>query len=296
MGEGLELHGSLVRFCGGSLLSPARPTMGGMARFWGWLPLLLVSACGGCDSDKKPSGAMASGSASVERAAPQPLATDARPLVPRGSASVAQRESLPPLEGPKQVTLERAGKSVGRVVVPVGEQLTQPVLVVLTTPDTAKECVRWEQIKPASGFLLCPSAASDSSAGVKSLKDAIQALSAKFGKHVGQRSTLVGYGAGADAALDLMRESPILFPRGFLIGGGVSGFSSGVVRAFAAQGGERVLFACKDCAAGRSVSNLLRSGLQAKHLEQAELDAQALKSAWAWLSEGDPWWKPDAAK
>ncbi|MCA9639905.1 MAG: hypothetical protein H6718_28175 [Polyangiaceae bacterium] len=263
-----------------------------MARSRGtiWLLLLMLSGCS-CDSDSKPARPGASASAPVEQGTPpQPLASGIRPLVPRGSASVAQREQLAPLAGPKQLSLELAGKPVGRTLVPVGEKLTQPVLVVLTTPDTAKECERWEQVKPSSGFLLCPSPASDSAAGVKNFKDSIQALSAKFGKHVGQRSTLVGYGAGADTALDLLRESPILFPRGFLIGGGVSGFSSGVVQAFAAQGGERVLFACQDCAAGRSVSNLLRSGIQAKHLDQAELDAEALKSAWAWLSEGDPWW------
>ena len=147
-----------------------------MARSRGtiWLLLLMLSGCS-CDSDSKPARPGASASAPVEQGTPpQPLASGIRPLVPRGSASVAERESLPPLEGPKQVSLERAGKSVGRVVVPVGAQLTQPVLVVLTTPDTAKECARWEQVKPASGFLLCPSAASDSAAGVQSLKDAIQ--------------------------------------------------------------------------------------------------------------------------
>lgn len=267
-----------------------------MARSWGitCLPLLLIGCSGGCGSETEPGAATrpsaGSASASVEHAT-----SGARPLVPRGSASVARRENLAPLAGPKDVSLSVGSKAVGRASVPVGQTLTQPVLVVLTTPETADQCDVWQRIKPVTGFLLCPTPSKDAASGVQHLKSAIKALEAKFGKHVGPRSTLVGYGVGADAALDLMRESPILFPRGFLIGGGVSGFGSGVVQAFAAQGGERVLFACEDCAAGRSVSNLLRSGVAARHVAEAKLDAEALGSAWAWLSEGDAWWKPDAS-
>lgn len=266
-----------------------------MARSWGMtcLPLLVIGCSGGCGSENKP-GAAAQPSASTAPVVVEYAPSGARPLVPRGSASVARRETLPPLAGPKDLSLSVDSKTVGRASVPVGQTLTQPVLVVLTTPETADQCDVWQRIKPDTGFLLCPTPSKDAASGVQHLKSAIKALEAKFDKHVGQRSTLVGYGAGADAALDLMRESPILFPRGFLIGGGVSGFSSGVVQAFAAQGGERVLFACEDCEAGRSVSNLLRSGVTAKHLDEAKPDAQALRNSWAWLSEDDPWWKSDA--
>ncbi len=271
-----------------------------MARSWGIRLLLTTTVCCvvSCDSQKgsAPAGSAShavNSAAEAPRALPSsapPLASDVRPLVPRGSASVANRLTLPPLPEPARVELTFLGKVVASALVPVGEKLSQPVLVVLTTPSTHDQCKAWESIKPKSGFFLCPSPKSDAHAVLAEFKLAIRALNKQFGKHVGPRSTLVGYGSGADAAAALMRESPILFPRGFLIGGGVSGFSSGAVQAFAAQGGERVLFACKDCEAGRPVSNLLRSGLAARHVEDASPAPKQLLSGWEWLSEGDPWW------
>ncbi|MCA9628883.1 MAG: hypothetical protein KC766_14490 [Myxococcales bacterium] len=188
-----------------------------------WLGATLALTSVACDSKSEPAPS-ASQSATSTSAAPSPssvpLAPGVRPLVPRGSASVAQRQTLTALTGPKRLTL--AGpRPVAELTVPVGQTLTQPLLVVLTTPETAKQCETWQRIKPAVGFMLCPTPASNSTEVVQHTKSAVKALEAKFGQHVGPRSTLVGYGAGADAAVALMRESPILFPRGFLIGGGV---------------------------------------------------------------------------
>lgn len=262
------------------------------------LALALTLSCDEAPAPRPQASSSAASAALAPGAALSAPTAPAGHVLPRGSSiafsAAAQREQKPPLTGVAEERVKLA-RGEAKLWSPVGARVAQPVLAVLTTKASAGACAIWSQLKGAPGFLLCPPPAESAELAATGFKQAIAALQARHPGYVAPRSTLVAYAEAADGALLLMREKPSLFPRGFLIGGGYGAFTTSAVHAFAVQGGERVVFACAGCDADRTVTALLREGLSSRRVDQAEPGVEALKTEWAWLRQGDPWWQAAAA-
>ncbi len=275
--------------------------------------LLLVWLLPGCQCDppaETTSPAPSVSATSSAKLTEQPLG---RPLAARPAPPIPKR-GLAPLAGPAQVKLSLEG-GAGSLQVPVGTQRAQPLLVVLGGGPSA--CAEWRKLLQTA-FVLCldapepkpaakqggvgdqapelVDAGAQSSelttrveAGLRAqVKQAVRQLGERFGEHLGPRGGLVGHGVGAHAAANLMRETPALFPRGVLVDGGAEVFSGAVARAFAAGGGESVLFSCDDCSAEKAVAALSREGVAAWRAPAFQVNSAA-----DWLTRGDPWWLGD---
>jgi pimeloyl-ACP methyl ester carboxylesterase len=225
-------------------------------------------------------------------------------------SSRSKAASLTPLAGPSwRVPLTVEGFGAASVAVPLGATTPRPIVVVLHGErDRAEwQCGSFRGVLGARAFVLCPAgqAADGGSYGWGSfdetaaeLRAALKALKARYGAHVAKGSiTLVGYGVGADHAVDLARQEPSFFARVALVSGDPARFSPSASKIFAERGGKRALFFCTsaECerrGAERAVQ-LQRSGAQAKavradvgpYLDQRFTDA--LKGEMEWLFEGD---------
>lgn len=218
--------------------------------------------------------------------------------------------ALAPLTGPSwSVPLSIEGFGAATVAVPLGATTPRPIVVVLHgRGDRAEwQCGSFRGVLGARAFVLCPAgqAAGGGSYGWGSFDDTaaelragLKALKARYGAHVAKGAvTLVGYGEGADHAVDLSRQEPSFFARVALVSGDPAAFSPTASKIFAERGGQRALFFCttSECerrGAERAVQ-LQRSGAQAKtvradvgpYLDQRFTDA--LKGEMEWLFEGD---------
>ncbi|MBX3183054.1 MAG: hypothetical protein KIT72_17320 [Polyangiaceae bacterium] len=274
--------------------------------------LLMAWLLPGCQCDPSPQPAALAPSASAIPSAELTTQPLGRPLAARPTPPIP-KSGLTPLAGPAQVTLSlEAGSRV--VQVPVGTRRAQPLLIVLG--GGAEHCAPWRELIQTA-FVLCldagkpdPSvkltesggqAGTDASANPAAeltnrleaslraqVKQAVRQLEERFGDHLGPRGALVGHGAGAVAAANLMRETPALFPRGVLVDGGAEVFSAAVARAFATGGGESVLLVCSDCPAEKAVTVLSKEGVAAWRAPAFQVNSAA-----DWLTRGDPWWLGD---
>lgn len=231
-------------------------------------------------------------------------------LVLASCSSRSKAGALTPLTGSSwSVPLAVEGFGAASVALPLGATTPRPIVVVLHGRGDRPEwqCGSFRGVLGARAFVLCPAgqSASGGTYGWGSFDDtaaelraALKALKARYGAHVAKGSiVLVGYGEGADHAVDLARQEPSFFARVAVVNGDPAAFTPTASKIFAERGGKRALFFCTSAECERRGTEravqLQRSGAQAKtaradvgpYLDQRFTDA--LKGEMEWLFEGD---------
>jgi len=181
------------------------------------------------------------------------------------------------------------------------------------------QCGSFRGVLGGHGFILCPrgkplpNAASSFALGsvadtAAELRAALEALKARYGKHVAPSPILlIGYGAGAEHSAELARQEPSFFSRVALIDGDARAFSPSTAAIYAKGGGKRVLFFCTDVLCHERAlarKTLLQRGKVGARAVLREvgpyLDSRfttALSPELGWLLEGDPrWQKPQRGR
>ncbi len=256
-------------------------------------------------------------------AAAPAAATSAAPEIPPPAAPAASVEgpaapALPPLARGPFAALPVEGYGAAVVSLPSGADGPRPVLVAAhgnyDTPEW--QCRVWRAAVGGRGFVLCPRgvARRDSpsrddvryeyasgAALEKELDAALDALGRAFAGYVDAEAMIyTGFSLGANMGSAIVRRRPGRFPRAVLVEGG-SVWAGAAASAFAKGGGARVLWACGQpgCAQAseRSAALLAKAGaggrvVHAKgagHAYDGPV-AEQIRSAFAWLVEGDPRW------
>ena len=191
---------------------------------------------------------------------------------------------LPPLAAsdPTQ-TLAVPGHGDAIVILPLGATRLRPIVVALhglwDRPEW--QCAAWNPVIHGRAFVLCPrgtpgrGATSDdphltythAEAMAKEVDDAIDALRAAYPPYVDPGPIVyTGFSLGAIYGVSCVAASPKRFPRVILVEGGHEAWSPKRARAFAENGGERIVFICgsDDCpiAAGRAIGRLATAGMK----------------------------------
>ncbi|HVJ14383.1 MAG TPA: hypothetical protein VM686_03040 [Polyangiaceae bacterium] len=169
---------------------------------------------------------------------------------PRAAASSDKPLVLPPLSAEQEiVSLAVPGSDGARVSVPIGAEQPRPIVIVLhaEAERADQQCKIWREITTARPFVLCPQlAAKASHAEVeKQLRGALRELKQTFGDYVAKGSVvLVGFGSGAEHAVEIARQEPSFFARLVLVDAGHEGWSATSAGAYKQRGGQRLLFVC----------------------------------------------------
>jgi hypothetical protein len=209
------------------------------------------AACGTVVSDSKRAGAANAGALV---ASPDRLAAAPREEVEAPAATPRPRAPFASLEVP--------GFPAAVVALPAEATRRSRVVVVVhglgDWPE--RHCEAWRTVTSARAFVLCPRgerAPERSRPGDlrythpggaplrRHLDAALSALAARYGDEVdAQRAALAGFSLGATEVSLLAQADPARFPRVAVLEGGLDVWIGSTVRAFAAGGGERVLFGC----------------------------------------------------
>jgi predicted esterase len=237
-------------------------------------------------------------------------------------ASVAPPVAAPAAP-PPIVEMPVSGHLPSVLVIPPPDGKKRPLLVVAHGAWDRPEwhCGAWRTTVADRGVVLCPrgvptipSAPPDQIAFyypshlelAREVTDALAALRASHADEVDlERPLYAGFSQGAiDGAL-LLPTHPAGFARAALIEGGNGEFAEwglGPARAFKKNGGERVLFACGrahcEAAAKSSATALQAAGILSEivyvqgagHTYGDGLE-QPIRTAFAWLVEGDSRWQ-----
>lgn len=279
-----------------------------------WMPFAfaLAPTLSGCD-DAQPPKKPGAASASAASASASARRNDGPRTTLNAAPSVALPARLPiaPLAGDAEVELE-VGTTRAHVVAPVGAKVARPILLALAGPDNPKQhCQRWKTISAGYPFVVCPTGAATTEKATSAdmmdqAKAVLAAVKKRFGNHVaGGRVMVSGLGFAGDHVIPLMRQSPGFFVHGVIAGSGGHLVNAGFAKAFAARGGQAVLFVCggpdaKACdrQVGRNDVTLRLAGTRSKLITidglppaQAEPYTKALRSEWDWLISGHPLWR-----
>jgi poly(3-hydroxybutyrate) depolymerase len=232
-------------------------------------------------------------------------------------AAVEALAPIPP--DPLFTNLEVGGVADADVVsVPNGATSPRPVIVVLhgsgDRPDW--NCDAWRHITGARGFVLCPRGVfvpAESTPGdarytihggaalERHLEAAFAALAARFAGYVDlDRPLAAGFSLGAIEIAQIATAHPARFSRVALVEGSHGVWTPAAARAFATNGGRRVLFGCGSpwCVplAKDAVSRLVAGGVEARavqarvgHTTDRPLQ-EAIMGEFAWWLDGDARW------
>jgi predicted esterase len=173
---------------------------------------------------------------------------------PTASATAPPR---PPFD-----SLDVRGFPPAVVALPAERALRRPVVVVVhglgDWPE--RHCEAWRNLTAARAFVLCPRgdhAPERSRPGDRRythpagpplrrhIDAALGALAERYGGEVDAvHPTVAGFSLGATEVALLAQSDPARFPRVAILEGGLDVWIASTIRAFAAGGGERVLFGC----------------------------------------------------
>jgi predicted esterase len=244
---------------------------------------------------------------------------DAASAAAAAVSSPAPADALDPLtaEGPL-VPLEVVGSRPAMVAIPLGATSKRPVVLALHGNFDRPEwqCDVWRSIVHDHAFVLCPRGAARPDAPPpldrytygsandvrREIDAALGALAARFAPYVDTTEVLyAGFSLGAILGVGIVSRDGARFPRAVLIEGGHSGWSRERARAYAAQGGKRVLFACGQpgCRAdaataakileGAGVTGRVVFGGNVGHTYDGAV-ARAVEEAMPWLLTDDARW------
>lgn len=224
-----------------------------------------------------PAGAAAPGTAAPGTAA---AASSAKP--PAGQEPTAtEKTAVKPaaLGGAPLVALDVEGFEPAAVSVPLGAKAPRPVVLALHGNYDRPEwqCQVWRDVVGPEPWILCPRGVPRSDApkqldrwtyaGEKKLEQeldaAVAALVAAYPEYVDAAwPVFTGFSLGAILGVRLIskKDAKLRFRAAVLVEGGYKGWHSASAKAFAAQGGERVLFACGQSAcrhAAKQASQIL---------------------------------------
>ncbi|WP_437876987.1 hypothetical protein [Sorangium sp. So ce513] len=257
------------------------------------------------------------------RAAAPAQAADggARAAAPaQAAAPAAPAEQLAPLRADAPlVELAVEGFASAVVSVPLGATGRRPVLIASHGNYDRPEwqCEVWRGIAGGDVFILCPRgvARSDSpSAGdvrftyesnarlEQEIDAGLAALRASFPEHVDPGPALyTGFSLGAIMGSAIAARRAALFPRLVLVEGGHDRWTPATAKAFAAGGGQRVLFVCAQAgcgaAAAAAAARLEKAGVQTRVVRSKEAGhrydgpvAEETQRALGWVTARDPRW------
>ncbi len=195
------------------------------------------------------------------------------------------RPGLAPLVAPALVEIPVDGHGTAVVAVPTGAITARPI--VLATHGNYDhpewQCSTWRAIVGPEPFVLCPrgiarpdSPSKDdvrftyaSNAALETeVEAALVALRARFGAHVAEGPVVfTGFSLGAimGVAIAARGKHPGRYARMVLVEGGHDRWTPATARAFAAAGGQRVLFGCGQ------PSCMIDAKRAAAHLERASV-------------------------
>jgi len=207
------------------------------------------------------------------------------------------------------------------VALPNGANTPRPVLVILhgsgDRPDW--NCDAWRHITRDYGFVLCPrgdyvplqSGRGDDKRFTlrggatlrRHLDAALAALASRFAGYVDvERPVVAGFSLGAAEAAGLAIDDPARFALVAELEGGHNTWTPASIRAFAAGGGQKVLFGCGSSwclpAATPAAARLQRGGIEARvvHANVGHSTDRPLQEAimveLGWFLAGDPRWGP----
>jgi predicted esterase len=235
---------------------------------------------------------------------------------PPGSAPSAP----PPLDAPAAfVDLPVDGFAPAVAALPIGARGRLPVLLATHGNYDRPEwqCEVWREIIGRRGFVLCPrgvarpdSPGSDdirftytnNQALEREIAAAMAALVRRFPDHVDPSAPIyTGFSLGAIMGVSIASRDPSVATRAVLVEGGHDKWTAAVVKAYAATGGRRVLFACGQggCVAGaqRPAALLEKAGVATRIVHGKGVGhgyggavAAEVKAAFDWVVEGDPRW------
>jgi hypothetical protein len=172
-------------------------------------------------------------------------------------------------------------------------------------------CGTWTGITRARAFVLCPRGTvhehdtsrfgwSSPEQVARELRAALQALKARFGRHVASGPVvLAAFEAGVPPALEIAMQEPSFFSRLVLVAPGPDLVSAGTAGVLAKGGARRILLVCSDAACRADAERydlfIHSAGIENKLLDLGDLGrclddrvAKALAAALPWLVEGDP--------
>ena len=184
----------------------------------------------------------------------------------------------------------------------------EPVLIAAHGRGGKPEdlCTSWRDVIGDPGFILCPRGVAlpqggygfDAHFGAEVDAD-VAALRARYGLAIAAGPMVYsGYSQGAYEGPAFVMKNPMQYSRVLLVEGGEQGWNP---KLFAAEGGQRVLFACGqascDTGASTSAAALERAGVPSRvlyspgagHSYWGSVAAQ-IAGAWPWLVAGDPRW------
>jgi predicted esterase len=202
------------------------------------------------------------------------------------------------------------------ILVPVGATSPRPVVLGVhgnaETPEVF--CAALGEVVHARAFVLCPR-------GVKAnepnypgylfsspqmlaleVQAGLKALERSYPGYVDIEDVLyVGFSRGAYLSVPIISTEPARYPRAILIEGGQDAWTADRIKAFAAEGGARILFACgqDDCnvEAHAIADRLSEAGVEANvvfhevgHVYTGPI-LDDLRVGFEWVIEGDPKWK-----
>jgi predicted esterase len=261
-----------------------------------------------------------------EPSAPQPvpaLPADARLQRESDAAAAAdvgrEKPGLAALQAPGPfVALPVPNFRDAVVSVPLGATEPRPVVVALHGNFDRPEwqCEVWRDITSGFPFVLCPRGVPRTDVpksldrwtygAAQKVEDelvaSLEALRAAHGAHVADGPVLfTGFSLGAIVGVRILQRHGARFSRAVLTEGGEK-WSHAAAKAYAAAGGQRVLFACGQTAcqhAGRSAARILeRHGIAARvafggnigHTYDGKV-ADGIAAEWNWLVESDERWR-----
>jgi hypothetical protein len=261
--------------------------------------------------ESKPSPLPASAAAAATAPAD---ATDASP-----QDAATKPLALAPLTADGElVALQVPGFRDAIVSVPLGATQPRPVMVALHGNYDRPEwqCEVWREITGGHPFILCPRGIPRAGApksedrweygGLakteQELLDGLDALAARFGKHVAEGPVLfTGFSLGAILGRHILAKHAARFPRAVLTEGGYEGWSAAFAKRYREGGGERVVFACGQYACRQAATGAARvarkQGLETRVADGGNIGhtydgkvARAISAEWQFLLGDDPRW------
>lgn len=290
------------------------------------LGVLLLAL--GCRSSNGPPGSGGTSAPPSTAAPPSTQATVDDPAPVRSADPVPSRlpepspPELPPkLSGESLQDLPVPGYGAAVVSVPLGAREPRPVVLALHGNYDRPEwqCEVWRAITGGFPWVLCPRGVPRSDAPKSEdrwtyttaakvgdeVRAALAALAGGFPKHVDAEAPIfTGFSLGAILGVHLLSGDALPLVRSaVLIEGGYGGWHVPRIKAFAAKGGVRVLFACGQSAcrhASKQTGQLMQkhgvsvdvaSGGDIGHT-YGEAVADAIQTRWTWVTEIDPRFAP----
>jgi hypothetical protein len=249
-----------------------------------------------------------------------PARDAAREPVPE-AATVTDAPSLPSLHTPGAlVPLEVPGFQPAFISIPQGATSPRPILIAAHGAWDFPEglCDNWRWIVHDRAWVICPRGVPrpppDKTFGypsgpalAKEIEADVRALAARFPGYVDEGPLVfTGFSLGAILGPSILARNPSRFPRAVLIEGGEDRFTPAYAKAFARDGGQRVLFACglkfRVAAATRAAHLLESTGVPSRVVLGKLPDAgefihwyngpvaEEIQAQLDWLLEGDVRW------